>query len=141
MEERPDNKLIKEVMDRLLPEHERPASLHRHSPPVLAAKQFSGTAEDRKPGRVMRLLAMLLLGLLSACQNLAPPAGETDSWTQRRQLQGLESWQLRIRVISATSRNPTPRESSGSSNRSATTSGCGARSMRAIPKSMAAPAG
>jgi outer membrane lipoprotein LolB len=55
--------------------------------------------DPQPPGRAKRLLAVLLMGLLSACQNLAPPAGETDSWTQlRRQLQGLESWQLRGRV-------------------------------------------
>jgi len=37
--------------------------------------------------------------LLGACQNLAPPAEETDSWGQlRRQLQSLDNWQLRGRV-------------------------------------------
>ena len=36
---------------------------------------------------------------LTACQSVAPPAGENPSWVQlRNELQGLDNWQLRGRV-------------------------------------------
>lgn len=39
------------------------------------------------------------MALLAACGSVAPPATENENWNQqRRQLQGLESWQLRGRV-------------------------------------------
>lgn len=44
-------------------------------------------------------LLVLAMTLLAACSSVAPPATDNENWNQqRRQLQGLESWQLRGRV-------------------------------------------
>ncbi len=49
--------------------------------------------------RRFRGLLLLALTCLSACQSIAPPAGENPNWQQlRNQLQALESWQLSGRV-------------------------------------------
>ena len=53
-----------------------------------------------RPPRTPALLPMLLPVLLfTACQSVAPPAGENPSWTrQRAQLLDMQQWQLRGRV-------------------------------------------
>ena len=43
--------------------------------------------------------SLIMVGLISGCTNLAPPAVDNNNWIdQRSQLQDLESWQLRGRV-------------------------------------------
>lgn len=45
------------------------------------------------------LILTLFAGLLSACNSIAPPAGENPDWSRlQRQLQALDNWQLRGRV-------------------------------------------